>query len=175
MRVYEAIPRRKGCVSSLAHALPASLFRSSCSNLAHIYSSVKFVLPEIIFDPSLILSPQVFLLGLIFADTAFAAPNLRCASQLSGLDIRPGYQQLELLFKPSMLDVPIFRKSVRTGYGYEISPHEPLTYPTLLSLMKVIGLILGLLQPTRPYCLRYNAANEFNQSGEYPMFPHLRL
>ncbi|KAH7370264.1 hypothetical protein BKA65DRAFT_471486 [Rhexocercosporidium sp. MPI-PUGE-AT-0058] len=65
-----------------------------------------------------------------------------------------------------MLDVPIFRKSVRTGYGYEISPHEPLIYPTLLSLMKVIGLILGLLQPTRLYCLRYNAANEFNQSGD---------
>ncbi|KAH8787515.1 C2H2 finger domain protein [Hyaloscypha sp. PMI_1271] len=128
--------------------------------------AIKFVLPEIIFDPSLILSPHVFLLGLIFADRAFAAPNLRFATQLSGLDIRPGCQQLELLFKPSMLDVPIFRKSVKTGYGYEISPYEPLTYPTLLSLMKVIGLILGLLDPTRPYCLRYNAANEFNKSGD---------
>jgi Protein of unknown function (DUF3435) len=73
-----------------------------------------------------------------------------------------------------MLDVPIFRKSIKTGYGYEISPHEPLTYSTLLSLMKVIGLILGLLEPTRPYCLRYNAANEFNQSGEYYAFPHPR-
>ncbi|CZT06977.1 uncharacterized protein RAG0_12547 [Rhynchosporium agropyri] len=50
-----------------------------------------------------------------FADSAFAAPNLKCASQLSGLDIRPDYQQLELLFKPSMLDVPIFRKSFRTA------------------------------------------------------------
>jgi hypothetical protein len=143
-------------------------------NTAHTYFRIKFVLPEIIFDPSLILSPHVFLLGLIFADGAFAAPNLRSATQLSGLDIRPGYQQLELLFKPSMLDVPIFRKSVKTGYGYEISPHEPLTYPTLLSLMKVIGLILGLLEPTRPYCLRYNAANEFNKSGEYYAFPHPR-
>ena len=117
----------------------------------------------------------MFLLGLIFADRAFAAPNLRSASQLSELDIRPGRQQLELLFKPSMLDVPIFRKSVKTGYGYEISPLEALTYTTLLSLMKVIGLILGLLQPTRPYCLRYNAANEFNQSGEYYALLYLRL
>ncbi|KAH6714502.1 hypothetical protein BKA61DRAFT_673825 [Leptodontidium sp. MPI-SDFR-AT-0119] len=65
-----------------------------------------------------------------------------------------------------MLDVPIFRKSVRSGYSYEISPHEPLTYATLLSLMKAISLILRLLQPTRPYYLRYNAANEFNQSGD---------
>jgi hypothetical protein len=44
-----------------------------------------------------------------------------------------------------MLDIPIFRKSVKTRYGYEILLHEPLTYPTLLSLIKVIGLILRLL------------------------------
>ncbi|KAI9765782.1 MAG: hypothetical protein M1839_005382 [Geoglossum umbratile] len=126
----------------------------------------KFPLPEIIFDPSLILSLHVFLLGLIFADRAFAAPNLTSARQLSRLDIRPGYQQLELLLKPSILDVPVFRKSVRTGYGYEISPHEPLSYATLLSLMKAVGVIAGFLQPTRPYCLRYGAGNEFNQSGD---------
>ncbi|KAI9763719.1 MAG: hypothetical protein M1839_006317 [Geoglossum umbratile] len=126
----------------------------------------KFPLPEIIFDPSLILSPHVFLLGLIFADRAFAAPNLTSAGQLSRLDIRPGYQQLELLLKPSMLDIPVFRKSVRTGYGYEISSHEPLSYATLLSLMKAVGVIAGFLQPTRPYCLRYGAGNEFNQSGD---------
>ncbi|KAI9761204.1 MAG: hypothetical protein M1840_002004 [Geoglossum simile] len=52
----------------------------------------KFSLPEIIFDSSLILSPHVFLLGLIFADRAFVAPNLTSANQLSRLDIRPGYQ-----------------------------------------------------------------------------------
>lgn len=40
--------------------------------------------------------------------------------------------------------------------------------------MKTIGLILELLEPTRPYCLRYNAANEFNKSGQYYMFLRLR-
>ncbi|KAI9766360.1 MAG: hypothetical protein M1840_006624 [Geoglossum simile] len=126
----------------------------------------KFPLPEIIFDPSLILSPHVFLLGLIFADRAFAASNLTSVEQLSRLDIRPGYQQLELLLKSSILDVPIFRKSVRMGYGYEILPYEPLSYVTLLSLMKAVGVIAGFLQPTHPYCLRYGAGNEFNQSGD---------
>lgn len=154
---------------------PQPLSFVSYLNAAHTAFRVKFVLPEIIFDPSLILSPHVFLLGLIFADRAFAAPNLKSATQLSKLDIRPSYQQLELLFKPSMLDVPVFRKSIRTGYGYEISPHELLTYATLLSLMKISGLILGFLQPTRPYCLRYNASNEFNQSRKYHVFPHLSL
>ncbi|KAH8671753.1 hypothetical protein BGZ60DRAFT_405857 [Tricladium varicosporioides] len=51
----------------------------SCLDGAYIYFRVKFVLPEIIFDPSLILSLYVFLLGLIFADSAFAAPNLKSA------------------------------------------------------------------------------------------------
>jgi len=32
--------------------------------------------------------------------------------------------------------------------------------------MKVIGLILSLLEPTRLYCLRYNTSNEFNKSGK---------
>ncbi|KAI9781056.1 MAG: hypothetical protein M1839_006331 [Geoglossum umbratile] len=86
----------------------------------------KFPLPEIIFDPSLILSQHAFLLGLIFADRAFAAPNLISAGHLSGLDDRPGYQLMGLLLKPSMLDVLVFRKSVRTGYGSPMrNPLEP--------------------------------------------------
>ncbi|KAI9761350.1 MAG: hypothetical protein M1840_001974 [Geoglossum simile] len=91
----------------------------------------KFPLPEIIFDPSFILSPH-----------------------------------LKLLLKPSILDVPVFRKSVRTGYRYKISPSEPLSYVTLLSLMKAVGVITGFLQPMHPYCLRYSAGNEFNQNGD---------
>ncbi|KAG9229901.1 hypothetical protein BJ875DRAFT_386345 [Amylocarpus encephaloides] len=57
----------------------------------HAYVRVKFVLPEVIFNPSLILSPHVFLLGLVFADGAFTAPNLKSVAQISGLDIRPSY------------------------------------------------------------------------------------
>jgi len=41
--------------------------------------------------------------------------------------------------------------------------------------MKVISLILGLLEPTRPYYLYYNAANEFNKSSEYYTFLYLYL
>ena len=156
------------------HLLPQC---AHCSSLvrgtAHTDTRNKFPLPEIIFDPSLIFSPHVFLLGLIFANQAFAAPNLTSGRQLSRLDIRPGYQQLELLLKLSILDVPIFQKSVRTGYRYEISLYEPLSYTTLLSLMKAVGVITGFLQPTCPYCLCYGASNEFNQSGTYHIFPNL--
>ncbi|KAE8441375.1 hypothetical protein EG329_005002 [Mollisiaceae sp. DMI_Dod_QoI] len=76
-----------------------------------------FVLPEIIFDPSLILSPHVDLLGLIFADNAFLAPSLTSAARISELDIPLGYKQLPLHLKPKMADILVFRKSVRTPYG----------------------------------------------------------
>ncbi|KAH0563164.1 hypothetical protein GP486_002272 [Trichoglossum hirsutum] len=125
-----------------------------------------FVLPEIIFDPSLVLSPHVALLGLIFADNAFLAPSLTSAARISELDIPPGYEQLPLHLKPEMADIPVFRKSIRTPYGWEISPDQPLPYTTLLKWMKRLGVLTGFPQITRPYCLRYGAGNAFNQSGD---------
>jgi hypothetical protein len=115
MRVHKAVSRPKRCVS-----LPyfcSTKFLVCCVRVTYGDARNTFPIPEIIFDPSLILSPHVFLLGLIFADKAFAAPNLTTAEQLSGLDIRPGYEQLPLLLKPSMANVPVFCKSIKTLYG----------------------------------------------------------
>jgi hypothetical protein len=127
--------------------------------------SNTFPVPEIIYDASLILSPHVFLLGLMFADVAFEAPNLTSAYHLSKLDIRPGTNQLEIRLKPSLANIPVFRKSIRTAHGIEISPDQALTYATLRSVLKAIGVLLGLLHTLRPYCLRYGAGNAFNRSG----------
>jgi hypothetical protein len=134
--------------------------------MTYIEARNTFVLPEIIFDPSLILSPHVALLGLIFADNAFLAPSLTSAE-----DIPPGYEQLPLHLKPEMADIPVFRKSVRTPYGWEISPDQPLPYTTLLKWMKRLGVLTGFPQITRPYSLRYGAGNAFNQSGVYYAAP----
>ncbi|EED11909.1 conserved hypothetical protein [Talaromyces stipitatus ATCC 10500] len=58
-----------------------------------------FPLPEIIFDPSLVLSPHVFLLGLLFADRAFRCVDgeevLVSAEQLLRLYIRPECNELQ--------------------------------------------------------------------------------
>ena len=88
--------------------------------MTYIEARNTLVLPKIIFDPSLILSPYVALLGLIFADNAFLAPSLTSAERISKLDIPPSYEQLPLCLKPEMADVPVFRKSIRTPYGWEI-------------------------------------------------------
>lgn len=41
----------------------------------HMETSNTFPIPEVIFDPSLVLSPHVTLLCLLLADGAFAAPT----------------------------------------------------------------------------------------------------
>ncbi|KAH1913545.1 hypothetical protein KXW47_005429, partial [Aspergillus fumigatus] len=68
-----------------------------------------YVLPEIIFDPSLVLSPHVFLLGLLFADRAFDRVDgeevLVSANQLPRLRIRDECNELRLQLDPKLDDV----------------------------------------------------------------------
>lgn len=99
----------------------------------------------IIFDPSLVLSPHVALLGLILADEAFLAPKLTYAEKFGQLDIRSGYEQMPLVLKPSMADIPVFRKSVKMLYGWGVLPDQQLLYPTLLAWMKMLGVLTGFL------------------------------
>ena len=91
--------------------------------------------------------------------------NLTSAEQLSKLDIRLGINQLQIPLKPSISNIPIFRKSIGSAYGIEISPDQPLLYTILRPLFKTIGILYRLLYILRPYCLRYRAGNVFNQSG----------
>lgn len=119
----------------------------------YIEARNTFPLPEIIFDPSLVLSPHVALLGLIFADNASLALRLTSAKRISKLDIQPGYKQLPLHLKPEMANVPIFRKSIMTPYRWQISPNQPLLYTTLLRWIKRLSVLTGFPQITHLYCL----------------------
>ncbi|KAI2959645.1 hypothetical protein CBS147352_10781 [Aspergillus niger] len=127
-----------------------------------------YILPEIIFDPSLVLSPHVFLLGLIFADRAFdrceGEEVLVSASQIPRLRIPDERNELPLHIDPALDDVPIFRKSERTLQGISISPDEPLPYSTIEPWVKNIGVYTGLPQVTRPYSLRYGAGTALDSS-----------
>ncbi|KAJ6112296.1 hypothetical protein N7523_002118 [Penicillium sp. IBT 18751x] len=127
-----------------------------------------YILPEIIFDPSLVLSPHVFLLGLLFADHAFDRVDgeevLVSASQLPRLRIRDECNELRLQIDSAMDDVPVFRMSERTVNGIGISPINPLPYSTLEPWVKKIGVITGIRQVTRPYSLRYGAGTALDSS-----------
>ena len=60
--------------------------------MTYIEARNTFLLPEIIFNPSLILSLYVALLGLIFANNVFLALSLILARRISELDIPPSYK-----------------------------------------------------------------------------------
>jgi len=76
-----------------------------------------FILPEIIFNPSLILNLHIALLSLIFADNAFLAPSLILAKRISELNIPLSYKLLPLHLKPEIANIPVFCKSIKTLYS----------------------------------------------------------
>ncbi|KAL9633054.1 MAG: hypothetical protein Q9204_003553 [Flavoplaca sp. TL-2023a] len=125
-----------------------------------------FPIPEVICDPSPILRPYVFLLGRLFADRAFAVVGLTGPEGLDGLDIRPGCNELRLDFRDELADVHVFRRPVKTLYGWKMSDIEPLPYATLYSGLKILGAITGMRQIVRPYTLRYGAGKAFDANGE---------
>ncbi|EMD66386.1 hypothetical protein COCSADRAFT_85560, partial [Bipolaris sorokiniana ND90Pr] len=124
-----------------------------------------FPLPEIMFDQTLLFSPHVFLLGLLFRDRAFAAYNLTSPEELSRLKIPPGRNELPLRLNRTLDNVPVFRKAVQTLNGWDVSPTEPLPYSTLLPWIRTLGEITGFAQVTRPYSLRYAGGKAFNENG----------
>ncbi|OJD22915.1 hypothetical protein ACJ73_05741 [Blastomyces percursus] len=141
-----------------------------------------YIVPEIIFDPSLILSPHVALLGLLFAGRAFAPLDgervLTSARELLDLVISEDNYRLELPLDPALDNIPVFRKSERTLEQVKISTTEALTYGTIKPWIKSIGEISAFREILRPYSLRYGAGKALDNSGHIseaarsPIFQH---
>ncbi|KAK7408614.1 hypothetical protein QQX98_009216 [Neonectria punicea] len=123
-----------------------------------------FTVPETLLDPTLLLSPHAFLLGILFRHRAFRACDLTSASQLNSLDIHPSERELRLPLREDLNDAPLFRRAVKTLTGFEMSLTEPITYSMMAGWIKRIGVLLGRLYTTICYNLRYNAGNELDES-----------
>jgi len=67
-----------------------------------------------LFADTLLLSPHVFLLGILFWHGAFGARNLTSPHQLKTLDIHPGELEMQLLLREDLNDVT---------YSAELSRH----------------------------------------------------
>lgn len=129
-----------------------------------------YPIPETMFDPSLLLSPQLFLLGILFRHQAFRASSLTSAQHLDNLDIHPGERELPLPLKKEFDDVYIFRRAVESLTGYELSRDKLISSSMMSSWIKRIGEILGFEYTTIPYSLRYNAGNAWDQSCTFLYF-----
>ena len=58
------------------------------------------------------------------------------------LNIKPSYNQLQLLLKLEIADVPIFRSVIKTLYSCGISPTKKLSYAVIKSAIKKISQII---------------------------------
>ncbi|OGE48455.1 hypothetical protein PENARI_c028G03021 [Penicillium arizonense] len=133
--------------------------------------SNTFPIPEIIFDPTLVLSPHIFLLGLLFRIGAFKTLSkdgrvMNCPENLYSLRVLNGLGQQELKLRPEILDQYVFCHALREPNGIRIALEQNLTGGWLRYRMKRGGEITGFEEVTKPYGLRYGAAKAFNDSPD---------
>ena len=122
------------------------------------------------YDLSLLLSPRVFLLAILFRHRAFESEGLNDnPDKLSALRISPKANQLRLGLKRKMEDLPLFRQCVLGIEGYEMSS-RPLTQNVMNKWIRSIGRLLGFEYSTIAYTLRYFAGNSIDQSGKFQAF-----
>jgi hypothetical protein len=73
---------------------------------------VTFPIPEIIFDPILVLSPHVFLLGMLFEARAFLDPSIDSPDKLYSLNVLKGLGEQELPLREELDDEFVFCQAV---------------------------------------------------------------
>ncbi|KFY96390.1 hypothetical protein V500_02463 [Pseudogymnoascus sp. VKM F-4518 (FW-2643)] len=126
----------------------------------------KFKIPEIIYDPTLVLSPHVFLLGMLFKVQAFKSPSIYSPEKLYSLNVLQGMNEQELPLKDEMLDNFVFCQAVREAEGVRIAHNLQLSSASVRYRMKIGGQITGFKQVTKPYVLRDGAAKALNESPD---------
>ena len=136
----------------------------------------EFKIPEIIFDPTLVLSPHVCLLGMLFHIKGFKTrslngPVLDCPENLYRLRVLDGLGQQQLVLKEEIKDKFVFCQVARDVDGYRIDLDKPMTSSMIRFRMRRVGEITGMEQIAKPYLLRYAGAKAFNKSGQCHQAP----
>ncbi|OKP09914.1 hypothetical protein PENSUB_4626 [Penicillium subrubescens] len=124
-----------------------------------------FIIPEIIHDPSLMLSPHEFLLGILFDDDAFRAPAIRSRDDLRKLWLEDGRQQLQLPLKHEKADHYVFCKVVATRGVIQIVRDQPISSTALGKQYQTFGEIAGFPN-LYTHCNRYGGGTILNQSSK---------
>lgn len=120
------------------------------------------------FDPSLLLSPHVFLLGIPFRHRALRSEPLNDSpDKLSTIDIFKGEDELLLPLKEELRNVCVFRRAKETLKltGFENS-WEPLSYGIIRGWVKRISKLMGYKYTTIPYTLRYIEGSALDRDGK---------
>lgn len=125
-----------------------------------------FPIPEIIYDPTLILSPHTFFLGIIFKIQTFKSSRITSPEKLYSLRVLDGLDEQKLPFRDELMDGFVFCKCVKTPQGMKIDPTQKLSSDWFRYNMKLGGEITGFGDVMKPKNHRYGLANGLNSSGE---------
>ena len=109
--------------------------------------------------------PILPLIALAFADDAFANEGIRTPADLFRLRVEdPDKNHLEVPWKASILDTPVFR-SVEAGKSY-ISKTMSLKYTDFDYHLKRLGIFAGFPDGVRSYDLRRGAASAIDNPAD---------
>lgn len=126
------------------------------------------------YDPSLLLSPHLLLLAVLFKNRAFQSESLNDDPHLlSTLKVHPNANQLRLTLKDEFSEVFLFRQCEKTVGGIGM-PQRPITQSMTGGWIKSIGKLLGFEHNTIAYSLRYFAGNRLDQGGTF-MDPNISM
>ncbi|GAB1202546.1 hypothetical protein APSETT445_001164 [Aspergillus pseudonomiae] len=164
-------PRSGGWTPSTIYFSKAGVYKEISRKEGTVLDRNEFKIPEIIFDPTLALSPHVFLLGMLFHIKGFKSisttgPVLDSPEKLYSLTVPEGLGQQKLKLKDELLGKYVFCQTIRETTGFRIALEIKLLASTLRSRMRRAGQITGFDAVTKPYTLRYAGAKAFNSSGE---------
>ncbi|KAJ5640364.1 uncharacterized protein N7484_008226 [Penicillium longicatenatum] len=131
----------------------------------------EFKIPEIIFDPTLVLSPHVCLLSMLFHIKGFktmssTGPVLDCPENLYRLRVLEGLGQQQLRLKDEILNGFVFCQVVKDVTGYRVTLEKRMTSSMVRSRLRRVGQITGIESDIKPYNLRYAGAKALNKSEE---------
>lgn len=118
-----------------------------------------------IYDPSLLLNPHIFLLGILCSRRAFHLDKINDNPyDLYKFDIYQGDNEVILHIKESYKHKYIFRSWKRTPMGYEMDDSKRISGTMMSNSFRRVGELAGFGHSTIAYSLRYMAGNKMDQS-----------
>ncbi|KAJ5950701.1 uncharacterized protein N7479_009114 [Penicillium vulpinum] len=124
-----------------------------------------FLIPEVIYDPSLMLSPHTFLLGMLFHDDAFRPPGIRSMADLRRLFLEGGRQQMEIPLKTEKAEHYVFCKVEAAKGKIVFHRHQPISVGSLSNQLQTFGEIAGFKWSLFTHRFRYGGGTIMNESG----------
>ena len=110
------------------------------------------------------LSPYVFLLGMLFKARAFKSPSIESQERVYSLDVLDGLNEQRLPLREALDEAFIFCQAVCEADGVRIAHELQLSSDSVRCRMKKGGQITGFAKVTKPYCLCDEAAKGLNES-----------